>query len=370
MIGCFCIGARRLISRRVVRIVAAVLVFALASAVYGAKLVLVAGGGREADGSRASEVSLNLPFGVDFDNSGTMYIAEYGGHRIRSIDKQGIVRTVAGTGEKGYSGDNGPARKATLNSPHNLAVAPSGDIFVADTFNDCVRRIDAKTATITTFAGSTKGFGGDGGLADRAQLSGAYCIAFDPQFEHLYLADLDNRRIRVIDMKTRIVTTVAGNGQRGVPQDGALAVASPLVDPRAVAADSSGNVYVLERSGNALRVVDSAGRIRTLAGTGERGNSGDDGPARMATFDGPKHLCVDREGNILIADTENHVIRKYLSREQNVIRVAGTGKAGNAGIGGPPLQVLLNKPHGVYVDSSGALYIADSENNRVLRLEP
>jgi DNA-binding beta-propeller fold protein YncE len=166
------------------------------------------------------------------------------------------------------------------------------------------------------------------------------------------------------------VDTVAGNGERGKPEDEAEARRAPLVDPRAVAVDPLGNVYILERSGHALRVVDSAGKIRTVVGTGKPGNSGDGGDGRQATLKGPKHLCIDGEGNVLIADTENHLIRKYLPREKRIVRIAGTGKEGTAGLGGPPLLAELNQPHGVYVHSDGRLYIADSSNNRVLRIEP
>src|SRR5947199_118890 len=138
--------------------------------------------------------------------------------------------------------------------------------------------------------------GGDGGPAREAKFGGVYCLAIDPRGDKMYVADLDNRRIRAIDLKTMIVSTVAGNGQKGLPADGAEAAKAPLLDPRAVAVDGKGNVYILERSGNALRVVDRQGRIRTVVGTGKPGATGDDGDARQATLNGPKHLCVDRDG--------------------------------------------------------------------------
>src|SRR5262249_54250955 len=147
--------------------------------------------------------------------------------------------------------------------------------------------------------------------AAKAKFGGVYCVALDPKGEQMYLADLDNLRIRAIDMKTGTVRTVAGNGKKGVPEDGAEATKAPLVDPRAVAVDGKGNVYILERSGHALRVVDSSGKIRTVAGTGKQGATGDGGDALKATFNGPKHLCIDKDGGVLIADTENHLIRKY-----------------------------------------------------------
>jgi sugar lactone lactonase YvrE len=253
---------------------------------------------------------------------------------------------------------------------HSLAVAPNGDIFLADTWNQRVRSIDSRTGIITTIAGTgEKGFSGDGGPALKAQFGGIYCIALNAAGDRLFMADLDNRRIRVLNLKTGIVQTVAGNGKKGVPEDGALAASAPLVDPRAVAVDVNGNVYVLERSGHALRVIDVRGRIKTVVGTGKPGATGDGGDARGATLNGPKHLAVDREGNVIIADTENHMIRKYIPTEGKIVRVAGTGKKGSAGIGGPPERAELSQPHGVYVHPSGVLYIADSSNHRVLKIE-
>ena len=207
------------------------------------------------------------------------------------------------------------------------------------------------------------------GPAIQAQFSGIYCVALDPKGERLVLADLDNRRIRAVNLQTGLVDTLAGNGKRGKPDDGADARSAPLVDPRAVAVDAKGNIYILERSGHALRVADSTGRIRTVAGSGKPGNSGDGGAALDASFNGPKHLCIDREDNVLIADTENHMILKYLPREAKIVRIAGTGKKGTAGLGGSPLQAELNQPHGVYVRDDGVVYIADSTNNRILKIE-
>jgi sugar lactone lactonase YvrE len=292
------------------------------------------------------------------------------GQRVRKVDAKGILTTIAGTGQKGDGGDGEAATKAQFNGMHSLAVTANGDLYLADTWNNRVRKIDAKTGVITTVAGTgQKGFSGDGGPAAKAQFGGIYCVALDPKGERLYLADLDNRRIRVVDLKSGTVNTVAGNGERGVPKDGADARSAPLVDPRAVAVDAKGNVYILERSGHALRVVDDKGKIRTVAGTGKAGATGDGGDARQATLNGPKHLCIDLEGNVLIADTENHLIRKYLPKEGKIVRVAGTGKKGADGVGGDPLKADLSQPHGVYMHPSGVLYISDSSNHRVLKIE-
>ncbi|HLJ92886.1 MAG TPA: hypothetical protein VKU02_06805 [Gemmataceae bacterium] len=334
------------------------------------RLVLVAGGDGP-EGTLATQAKLQSPFGVAFDRVGNMFIVEMTGHRVCKVDDKGNFTVVAGTGQKGDGGDGGPARAAQFNGMHSLTVARNGDIYVCDTWNNRVRKIDGRSGRISPLAGTgQKGFSGDGGPAVQAQFGGIYCAALDSKGERLYLADLDNRRIRVVNLQTGIVDTVAGNGERGKPADGAEARKAPLMDPRAVAVDPEGNIYILERSGHALRVVDPQGKIWTLVGTGKAGNSGDGGDGRLATLNGPKHLCVDREGNVLIADTENHVIRKYLPRERKIVRVAGTGRKGTAGVGGPPLSAELNQPHGVTVRSDGRLYIADSSNNRVLRIEP
>jgi sugar lactone lactonase YvrE len=335
-----------------------------------ARVTLVAGGGTGGDGSPARSAKLDGPFGVAFDRSGTIYFVEIAGNKARKIDSHGIVTTIAGTGEQADGGDGGPGPRARLNNPHSLALAPDGNLYIADTGNNRVRSLNLKSGVITTVAGtSVKGYSGDGGPGTAAQFGGVYCVALDRGAQNLYLADLDNRRIRVLHLKTGVVETVAGNGERGVPMDGADARNSPLVDPRAVAVDSRDNVYVLERGGNALRVVDRHGKIRTVVGTGQRGFSGDGGEARLATMDGPKHLCIDADDNVIIADTENHVIRKYLPREGKIVRVAGTGRKGAAGLDGPPEQAELNQPHGVFFDTRGRLHITDSSNNRILRID-
>lgn len=344
----------------------AVLAAALAAQV---RVEIVAGGGTLPGDGPATQVRLQEPFAVDFDAAGAMYIAEMSGQRIRRIDSSGRLATVAGDGVQGDAGDGGPAARARFHGIHHIAFGPDGALYAADTWNNRVRRLDLRAGTIHPFAGTgEKGFSGDGGPALRARFGGVYCLAFDPRGERLYVVDLDNRRVRAVDLKTGQVATVAGNGQKGVPEDGAPAASQPLVDPRAVAVDRKGNLYILERGGHALRAVDPAGRIRTVAGTGKKGFSGDGGPAREAALNGPKHLAVDAEDNVLIVDTENHAIRKYLAREGRIVRVAGTGRRGAGGVGGPPEEVEMARPHGVFVHPSGALYIADSDNHRVLRI--
>ncbi|MHB1558566.1 MAG: NHL repeat-containing protein [Isosphaeraceae bacterium] len=337
------------------------------------RLVLVAGGGTEGDGngSPATQARLNGPFGVAFDAAGTLYFVEMPGNRVRKIGADGIVMPVAGTGRKGSSGDGGPAVSAELDGPHSLAVMKNGDILIADTWNNRVRKVDGRTGRITTIVGTgRKGFSGDGGPADRAEFGAIYCLALDENAGTLDLADLDNRRIRRVDLKTGIVSTIAGNGQKGVPTDGAVAKDSPLVDPRAVAVDGRGNVYILERGGHALRVVDRSGKIRTLAGDGKKGDSGDGGDARSARLNGPKHLCVAGPGLVLIADTENHRIRVYRAADGTIRTIVGTGHKGAAGLDGPADGAELAQPHGVTIGPGGILYVSDSSNNRILRVMP
>ncbi|HEY3121954.1 MAG TPA: glycoside hydrolase family 97 N-terminal domain-containing protein, partial [Vicinamibacteria bacterium] len=313
---------------------------------------------------------VNEPFGVDFDRAGNTYIVDMGGNRVSVLDAAGRLRVLAGTGEKGLAGDGGPASQAQFNGPHHLLVGPDGALYVADTFNNCVRKIDLATGLVTRVAGTgTKGYGGDGGPAVRADFGGIYAIAF--RGGRLYACDLDNRRVRAVDLATGIVTTVAGNGSKGVPKDGEDARSQPLVDPRAIAFDAKGNLYICERGGHALRVVDASGRIRTVAGTGEAGLSGDGGPALEARLNGPKHIFVDADDSVLIADTENHAIRRYTPGDGRIARVMGTGTAGTAGLGGPALECQLNRPHGAQVHpKTKELYVSDSENHRVIRIEP
>ena len=301
---------------------------------------------------------LASPFGVDFNPAGDMFIVELAGGRVHRFSTDGRLTTIAGDGSKAYGGDGGPPSKATFNGIHNVAVTESGDVYIADSWNHAIRRINANTGRIATFAGTGEpGFSGDGGPAAKATFNYVMCITLSPDNRRLYVSDLKNLRIRVIDIETTIVATVAGNGVKGVPTDGADARSSPLVDPRAVAAGADGTVYVLERGGNALRAVAPDGAIRTVAGTGQRGYK--DGPALAAQLASPKHVCVDPEGNVYIADDLNRAVRKYDPRAGTLTTVVGRGH------GNPAVE--LEHPHGVCIEDD-ALYVVDSGNNRILRV--
>ena len=336
------------------------------------RIILIAGGGTAEKDAPAVECRLWEPFGVEFSPSGEMLIAEMtSGNRILNVDAGGVLRVIGGTGAKGYSGDGGAATAATFNGIHNFVVTANGDLLIADSFNHAIRKIDAKSGVVTTLAGDgSKGFRGDGGPAGAAQFDTPIQIALDPARTRLLVADIGNKRVRCIDLASAVITTIAGNGKGGIPPDGALATDAPLVDPRAVAAGADGSFYILERGGNALRFVDAAGKIRTVAGTGKTGLSGDGGRALDATLNGPKYVALDRDGSVLIADAENHVIRRYTPADGKIARVAGTGKKGRAGIGGDPLACELARPHGITIAPDGSLVITDSYNDRILKIAP
>jgi hypothetical protein len=349
------------------------LVLACGTASAADKVVLVAGGGEGADGTEATKAKLVQPFAVDFDKEGNIYFVEMaGGERLRKIDAKGVLTTLAGTGKKGDSGDKGPGAKAEFNGMHNLIWRDEWNfVLVADTFNNRLRYYDLEKKTVHAHAGTgKKGFAGDGELLIEAQFNQPICIAQDPFKNYFYVADIGNRRIRQIGILEGIVLTYAGNGKAGVPKDGEPAKDQPLIDPRAVAADKDGNVYILERSGHALRVVDKAGKIRTVAGTGKAGSGGDGGPALKALMNGPKFISIDpADQSVLIADTENHRILRYIPKTETMELVAGTGKKGSAGLGGEPKKLELSRPHGVCVHpKTGDIYIADSDNNRIVKI--
>ncbi len=303
---------------------------------------------------------LHAPFGVAFTPEGRMVIVEFDGGRVLTYDETTEnLRTIAGKGAIGYSGDGGPARDAVFNCMHNVAVARDGTIYIADSFNRVVRAINPNDGTIRTIAGTGQsGDGGDGGPATAATFQDIMCVSLDPPGRHLYLADIRNHRIRTVDLETGIVRTVAGNGEKGVPEDGSKATEAPLADPRAVAVDSDGHIYILERGGHALRVVDPDGTIRTVVGDGQPGYV--DGPGRAARLNMPKHLTVDETGCVFIADDENAAIRRYDPRSGRVDTVLGRGH-------GLPTVELLH-PHGVCARGRD-LYVVDTRHDRIFRIE-
>ncbi len=329
---------------------------------YGQEQIqLVAGGHTNAVDIPATQAVLKEPFGTAFDGTGQMWIVEMAsGNRLLKVNEAGILSHVAGQSQPGLEGDGGPALSARFNGPHNLAIRPSGRIFISDTWNGRIREVDPKTNLVD----SLKGFEVS---LDKAKAAGPYCISMSMSGKQLYIADLI--RIHRLDLETGKSTVVAGNGTKGIPKNGAIAIDAPLVDPRAVAEDRLGNVYILERNGNALRVVRPDGKIETLVNaTGKKGpEKSRQEPAVEAMMNGPKHLCVDLENRVIIADAENHLIRRYNPAEGTLTRIAGTGVSGKEGVGGPPTACQLARPHGVTIHpKTGELTITDSYNNRIL----
>ena len=326
------------------------------------RIVLVAGGSEDAVNVSAKAAKLKEPFGTNFDAAGNIWIVEMAsGNRLLKVDAAGVLTHVAGLSQPGFSGDGGPALEARFNGPHNLAVLPKGNILIADTWNGRVREVDLNSGRVDSVPGYAV-------AAEKARGNGPYCITLDFSGTRLYIADL--RSVHVLDLATHKLSLVAGNGSKGVPVDGSVAAESPLVDPRAVAPDRLGNVYILERGGHALRVVNKEGRIRTVVNaSGKAGGTGDGGPALEALMNGPKHLCVDRDNSVIIADAENNLVRRYVPETGRIERVAGTGQKSGEGLDGAPEKCGLARPHGVVVHpQTGELYITDSYNNRVLKI--
>ena len=322
---------------------------------------LVAGGQINAVDIPATQALLKEPFGTAFDATGQMWIIEMAsGNRLLKVNEAGILSHVAGQSQIGFEGDGGPALTARFNGPHNLAIRPNGRILIGDTWNGRIREVDPKSHLVDSIKGYEVSL-------DKAKASGPYCISMSTSGKQLYIADL--QRIHRLDLETGKSTIVAGNGTKGIPQNGAAAIDSPLVDPRAVAEDRIGNIYVLERNGNALRVVRPDGKIETLVNaTGKKGpEKSRQEPAIEAMMNGPKHLCVDLENRVIIADAENHLIRRYNPADGTLTRVAGTGVSGKEGVGGSPTACQLFRPHGVTIHpKTGDLIITDSYNNRIL----
>ena len=322
--------------------------------------------GFSGDGGPAVEAELYGPAGVAVDSAGNLYIADSGNQRIRKVDSTGTITTIAGTGEFGFSGDGGPAVEAELYGPAGVAVDSAGNLYIADSGNRRIRKIDS-TGTITTIAGTGEfGFSGDGGPAVEAEFRNPYGVAVDSA-GNVYIADTGNRRIRKID-STGTITTIAGPGEFGFSGDGGPAVEAELRNPYGVAVDSAGNVYIADSRDHRIRKVDSTGTITTIAGTGEFGFSGDGGPAVEAELRNLYGVAVDSAGNVYIADTDNHRIRKVDSTG-TITTIAGTGEFGFSGDGGPAVEAEFRRPHGVAVDSAGNLYIADIRNRRIRKID-
>jgi len=321
--------------------------------------------GFSGDGGTATNASLNSPVGVAVDNKGTLFIGDDLNHRVRRVDAStGIITTFAGNGTAGFSGDGGPATSASLNRPQGIAIDTSGNLFLADELNNRIRRVDASTGIITTFAGNgTAGFSGDGGPATSAALSSPTGVALDSS-GNLYIADFANHRIRRVVAGSGIIITVAGNGTAGFGGDGGAATAASLNFPFGVTVDSTNDLFIADEVNQRIRRVDaSTGIITTFAGNGIAGFNGDGGVAASASLNNPTGIAVDDAGNILIADDTNARIRHVASGI--ITTVAGNGTAGFSGDGGPPTSANLNHPVSIVLNAAGNPFIADLTNQRI-----
>ena len=321
------------------------------------------------DGCAATSASLDNPSGTALDSAGNLYIADTFNHRVRKVDTSGNITTVAGTGTAGYNGDNMPASTAQLNEPAAVAVDGAGNLYIADSFNDRVRKVDT-SGNITTVAGTgTGGYNGDNIPASTAQLSQPTGLALGG-VGNLYIADFAGERVRKVDIGGTI-TTVAGNGTPGYI-DNVAATNAEFSNPNGVALDSAGNLYIADSYNCLIREVTAAtGIITTVAGTttgagnsSNCGSSGDGGPATSAALSSPYGVAVDSAGNIYIADFDNQRIRK-VNGAGTINTVAGTGAGGSGGDGGPATSAGFFAPVGVTVDPAGNLYIADEGNGRI-----
>jgi streptogramin lyase len=334
----------------------------------------IAGSGRAEPAARegvALSFSIDQPFGVEIGPGGHLHICEMARHRLLRLDlASGRIDVAAGSGRKGREGDGGPATAASLDEPYEVRFDSGGNTYIVEMKGAVVRKVDARTGLIRTIAGTGEhGFSGDGGPAVKARLSSPHSIALDGA-GGLYIADIGNHRIRRVDLETGLIETVAGNGEKELPREGTAATGRPMLGPRALAV-SGGALWIALREGHSIWRMDlKTRRLERIAGTGKPGHR--DGPARDATFNGPKGIAVGPKGDLWVADTENHAIRRIDIRGGVVTTVAGAGPAsrGFAGDGGPAVQAKLDRPHGVAVGPDGAVYIGDSENGRVRRIVP
>jgi DNA-binding beta-propeller fold protein YncE len=316
-----------------------------------------------------SDREVDNPYGMAIGPDGALYFCDLDNQRIRRIDlRTKRTTTVAGNGAKGYTVDGSAAVDASLNMPHEIQFDAAGHLYIAERDNHVIRKIDATSGIASTFAGSgSPGFSGDGGPAAHAMLRQPHSIAVDPGGRHLLICDIGNHRVRQVDFASGVITTIAGTGERQPVREGAHAREAALNGPRTIAFDGSGDLFLALREGNAIYRIDGkAWTLHRVAGTGEQGYSGDGGPAAAAALAGPKGLAWFRD-RLFVADTENHVIRE-IDVATGVIRtVLGTGARGD-GPEGDPLRCALARPHGVLVDRRGVLFVADSEAHRIRML--
>ncbi len=323
--------------------------------------------GFSGDSAAASAAQVNFPMSIARSSSGTLYIADTFNIRIRTVQTDGVIRTVVGTGTRGFSGDGAAATAALISSPYGVAVDSAGNIYFSDTQNNIVRKVSA-SGTISRIAGTgLQGYGGDGGDALNAFLALPTGIAVDSA-GNVFVADTQNNRIRRIGTDGKIAT-VLGTGRPNFSGDGGPGDQASLFYPEAVALDSSDNLYVADTLNHRIRMLSNQGIASTVAGDGSPLFRGDGGQALSASLNYPRGVFVDASGNILIADSMNNRIR--MVTENKVIHtIAGSGLFGDAGDGGPATLALFRYPRAVISDGAGGYLMLDTDNQRIRQLTP
>lgn len=315
----------------------------------------------------ATSVPIIQPSAIAYDSAGNLYIAETGNHVIRKVDTAGNITTVAGTGTQGFGGDNGPAKAALLDSPQGLAMG-GGNLYIADTHNHRIRKLNLTTGEITTIAGSSAGFSGDNGPATAAQLNLPTALALDGS-NNLYIADTQNHRIRRLNLASGIITTIAGNGTQGFSGDGGPATAAAIDSPTGLAVDANQNLYLSDTHNQRIRKITAAtGTITTVAGT-TAGFGGDNGAASAARLALPHGLSIDSAGNLYIADTANHRIRRIDAATGTITTIAGDGTQNFSGDGSAATAASLDSPRATTITAAGLVTLADTANQRVRQLD-
>ena len=351
-----------------------VFLFLFLQGLRGAEISTILGTGEagfSGDGGLATEAKIRGPFGLVSGPDGCLYVCDTYNHCIRKINAKGIVTTVAGKGgQKGYAGDGGLATKALSNEPYEVRFDRAGNMYFVEMMNHLIRRVDLKSGKISTIAGSgEKGFSGDGGLAKKAQFNRPHSIQFGPE-GNLFVCDIGNHRIRKIDMKTGMISTFSGTGKKEKTRDGGKISEVNLNGPRAI--DVVGNtMWLALREGNAVyRLELDKGTVHHVAGTGKKGFTGNGGPAKRATLSGPKGIAVGPKGNVYLADTESHSVRMIDLKTGKLELIAGDGKKGDGPEGKNPKKCRMDRLHGVFVAKDGAIYVGDTNTHRIRVVRP
>jgi len=325
--------------------------------------------GYAGDGGTATSANLKNPEGVTVASNGDLYVCDSDNSVIRKVAAAtGIITTVAGTGSPGFTGDGGLATAARFKFPEDVVVAANGDLYVADTQNNVIRKVTAATGIVTTVAGNgAPGSSGDGGAATAARLNSPRGIQVAANGD-LYIGDRSSNRVRKVIAATGIITTYAGTGIAGYSGDGGLATLAKLRVPQGLHLTATGDLYVADAGNNVIRKITPAGIITTFAGNGTAGYSGDGGLATAARLTAPEAVHLAPSGDVYVADTGNHVIRSVRAGSGLIATIAGTGTAGFSGDGGAAAGAMLDTPRGIAIASTGIFYIGDRNNDRIRKV--